>query len=166
MIIANTTVISNFASVGRLEVLHTLLGQLYLSTEVLAEIQDGYAEGNLFYQDIDKHIFPFAPGGWLLLTALLNDEELRLFHLLPSALHRGEASSIAIAHARGWVFLSDDAKARKTANELGVPVSGTLGLLVKAVRAAILASEEADALLVQMIAGGYRSPRPTISELL
>ena len=50
--------------------------------------------------------------------------------------------------------------------ELGVPVSGTLGLLVKAVRAAILASEEADALLVQMIAGGYRSPRPTISELL
>jgi predicted nucleic acid-binding protein len=57
MIIANTTVISNFASVGRLEVLHTLLGQLYLSTEVLAEIQDGYAEGNLFYQGIEKHIY-------------------------------------------------------------------------------------------------------------
>lgn len=84
MIIANTTVISKFASVSKLDLLHTLLRELYLSTEVLAEIQDGYAEGNQFYRNIEDHIFPFAENGWLHLTGFLSDEELRLFHLLPS----------------------------------------------------------------------------------
>ncbi len=42
-VIANTTIISNFASVGRLDILKDLLGQLYITTEVYAEIQEGAA---------------------------------------------------------------------------------------------------------------------------
>lgn len=64
------------------------------------------------------------------------------------------------------MFLIDDAKARKTANELGVPISGTLGFLVQAVRTALLGSDEADALLDEMITRGFRSPRRSISELV
>lgn len=119
MIIANTTVISNFASVGRLDLLHSLLGSLHISTDVLAELQDGIAEGINYYRDLDRHIHPFTEDGWLRLTGLLNDEELRLFHDLPSGLHRGEASSLAIAYVRGWLFLTDDAKARKSALAMG-----------------------------------------------
>lgn len=85
---------------------------------------------------------------------------------LPAALHRGEASSLAIAAHRGWAFLTDDAKARKTARALGVPISGTLGVLIRSIGAALLDAAEADALLSQMIQAGYRSPHDTISELL
>ena len=44
-VIANTTVISNFASIDRLELLHHLYTTLYISTEVYAEIQQGAFEG-------------------------------------------------------------------------------------------------------------------------
>jgi len=52
---------------------------------------------------IERHIHPFAPDGWLRLTTLEGDDELRLFGELPDALHRAEASCLAIAVAGdGW----------------------------------------------------------------
>jgi len=39
-IISNTTVISNFASIERLELLHVLFDKLYITSEVFDEIQD------------------------------------------------------------------------------------------------------------------------------
>lgn len=165
-VIANTTVISNFASVHRLDVLQHLLGRLFISTEVYAEVQDGMTEGIDYYQNIESHIYPFAADGWLRLISLHGDDELRLFNRLPAALHRGEASSLAIASERGWVFLTDDNRARKEARTLGVAISGTLGLLIQAVKRSVVTASEADVLLQRMIALGYRSPYGTISELL
>ena len=110
-VIANTTVISNFASIGRLDLLPQLLGEVYLSTEVYAEIQDGLAEGHAFYTGIETQVYPLAPQGWLRLTSLDSDAELRLFGQLLESLHRGEAASLAIAAQRGWAFFTDDARA-------------------------------------------------------
>jgi predicted nucleic acid-binding protein len=166
IVIANTTIISNFAAVRRLDVLRNLLGQVYISTDVYAEIQDGLAQGCNFYADIDTHIYPFTPDGWLRLTALEGDEELRLFSQLPVALHRGEASSLAIAAHRGWAFLSDDARARRTAQELGLILSGTLGALIQAIEAKLLTLDQANVLLAEMIRAGYHSPYNNLSELL
>ena len=59
-VIANTTIISNFASVSRLDILRELLEQLYITTEVYAEIQDGLAEGYDFYAGIESHMYPLA----------------------------------------------------------------------------------------------------------
>ena len=165
-VIANTTVISNFAAVGRLDLIHDLLTEVYISTDVYGEIQDGVTEGADHYAGIEGHIYPFALDGWLHLTPLQGDEELRLFSRLPAALHRGEASCLAIAAQRSWLFITDDARARKAARALDVPIYGTLGLLIEAVKVALLAASEADTLLSQMIALGYRSPHSTVSELL
>jgi len=111
-VIANTTIISNFASVGRLDILKDLLGQLYITTEVYAEIQDGLAEGYDFYIGIESHMYPLASDGWLHLTSLEGEEELRIFSHMPAALHRGETSCLAVAVRRGMAFLTDDARAR------------------------------------------------------
>lgn len=40
-VISNPTVISNFASIGQLDVLRQLFGSLAISTEVYDEIQEG-----------------------------------------------------------------------------------------------------------------------------
>ncbi len=87
MTIANTTVISNLASTGQLDLLHELLGEIYISTDVFAEIQDGLTAGYLFYRGIEQFIYPFTPTGWLRLTSLQTDEEFRVFHRLPAGLH-------------------------------------------------------------------------------
>ena len=165
-IISNTTVISNFASVGRLDLLHQVFDEVCLSTEVYAEIQDGLAEGHVFYADIETHIHPLTPHGWLHLVALTDENEIRLFDQLLESLHRGEASSLAIAVQRGWAFFSDDARARQIGRELQVPVSGTLGVLLLAVRKHLLPLAEANALLEQMIHAGYRSPYTSLAELI
>ena len=44
-VISNTTVISNFASIGQLDVLRQLYGSLAISIEVYHEIQVGLEEG-------------------------------------------------------------------------------------------------------------------------
>ncbi len=133
-VVANTTILSNFASAGCLDILREVLGELHLSAEVYAEIQDGLLAGYEFYTGIEAQIHPFSPTGWLRLTSFSGDEELRLFEELSAALGRGEAASLAIAVHRGWGFLSDDARAhsniRPTCADGGVATTarpGTIG---------------------------------------
>jgi predicted nucleic acid-binding protein len=165
-VIANTTVLSNFASIGQLDLLRQLFTTLYLSTEVYAEVQEGIDEGYSFYADVSPSIYPFADRGWLHLTSVAGDEELRLFGAMPAYLHRGEASSIAIARIRGWQFLTDDLAARRYALKLGVQVSGTLGCLVLAVEVGLYGLDEANAWLGLLIRSGFRSPVLELTQLL
>lgn len=157
-IIADTTVISNFAGIGRLGLLRQLFGTLYMSTEVYGEIQAGLQEGYRYYQDIDQQVAPPASDGWMRLTSVTGERELRTLSQLPQRLHGGEASSIAIAQHRAWCFLTDDLAARRQAARLGVRVSGSLGCLVLAVERGLCQPEQANAWLRQMVRQGYRSP--------
>lgn len=100
------------------------------------------------------------------LDRVVGDEELHLFAELPSGIHRGEASCLAVAKQRGWTFLSDDARARVVGRELGVVVSGTLGVLTQAVRSGILSVADGDLVLAAMIEEGYRSPFLSLASLL
>ena len=164
--IANTTVISNFACIGQLEVLHRLYKKLYISLEVYEEIQAGLAEGYLFYASFDQQIFPITESGWIYLTSLTDEQEFRVFGALPAKLHQGEASSLAIAHHRGWLFLSDDLDARMMADQLGIRVSGSLGCLVLAIEQDLCSLKQANSWLAQMIQQGYHSPVDDLTSLL
>lgn len=165
-VITNTTLISNFASVGRLELLHQLWEKLYFSDQVFDEIQAGLKQGYTFYSDIEQIIFPFSSTGWLHLTALNTPDEFRLFGQLLKTLHSGEAACLAIAYYRHWTFLSDDKAARRASATLNVPVSGTIGVLLALVQRDCLVLAEADRLLQQMIQTGYHSPVTSLNEIL
>ena len=86
-IISNTTVLSNFASIGQLDVLRRLYQILHIPTEVYEEISAGLEEGYLFYQDVIPVIHPFSEAGWLHL-AVMETDELRRFGELPPACTR------------------------------------------------------------------------------
>ena len=165
-VIANTTVISNFSSVRRLEYLKLLWNQLYISNQVFDEIQNGRLQGYSFYEGIEQHISPFSQSGWLHLTALHTTDEFHTFGQLLATLHSGEASCIAIARHRQWTFLSDDKAARKASSALTIPISGTLGILLALVNRDDLTLIEADAILQQMVQAGYRSPIVSLGEIL
>jgi len=165
-VVANTTILSNFASAGRLDVLREVLGKLHLPAEVYAKIQEGLLAGYEFYTGIAAQIHPFSPTGWLRLVSFAGDEELRLFEELSANLGRGEAASLALAMHRGWGFLSDDARARNVSRNHGVSPAGTLGVLLKAVKTDVLSVAQANEVLHQMIGSGYRSPYDNLAELL
>lgn len=164
--VVNCTVISNFAAVGRLDVLRDTAGPLYLPTEVYNEILDGQMAGYTFYDDIEQHIKPFTPDGWLHLVTM-TEEELQLSATLPAHLHQGECACLCIARLRGWGLLSDDRAAREQAEAWNILPSGTLGVLLLAIQDGRLAIDEGNALLAEMIdRANYRSPTIDLNTLL
>jgi len=165
-VIANTTIISNFAAVRQLDLLRIRFGQVFLSDHVFEEIQTGFVQGYTFYEHFQDIVAPFSPTGWFYLTALQTPEELRRYSELLAGLHSGEASSLAIALYRQWAFLSDDKAARKRSATLKVSFSGTLGVLSSLVKRGQLSFQEADNVLGRMIACGYYSPVLSIQEIL
>jgi hypothetical protein len=84
---------------------------------------------------------------------------------LLGTLHHGEASCLAIAHERKWTFLTDDKSARKAGKRLQIPVSGTIGTLVRLIKQDQLSLDEGDDLLNQLIVKGYYSPVPSLQEV-
>ena len=164
--VVNSTVLSNFAAVGRLDLLRDTAGPLYLPTNVYNEVQIGQMAGFAFYDDIEQHIAPFAPNGWLHLVAL-TDDEVRLSATLPASLHQGEIACLCIARQRGWGFLTDDRAARQQAQVWNVPLSGTIGVLLLAIQDSRLSVEEGNTLLRAMIdKAHYRSPITDLRQLL
>jgi len=156
--LANTTILSNFAAVGRLDLLKQLHGCLYIPSQVHEEILDGLEQGYGFYTGISDHIYPSSQDGWVVLVSLSDGREIALYQSLTQRLHHGEAACLAIARHRRWAFLTDDKQARRTARDLGIVLSGTLGVLSQSVKQGLLTLESGNELLRKMIARGYRSP--------
>jgi predicted nucleic acid-binding protein len=165
-VIANTTVISNFASINQLDLLRRLFGALYISTEVYEEIRIGLEEGCQFYAGIDQMIHPIVHDGWIRLTSMADQAEIALYGGLPSHLHQGKASCLVIARHRGWMLLTDDRAARDEGDRLGIMVSGSVGCLVLAVERGLSGLEQANIWLGEMIRPGYHSPVNDLTSLL
>lgn len=161
--LVNNTVLSNFAAIGALDILHRLFGTLYLAEEVRLEVWAGLEAGYEFQRDTLAAMS--GEQAWLQVVSMTAAERPD-FDRLVGRLHYGECASIAIGKSRNWVFLTDDGLARRRARSEGVQVSGSVGALRLAAERGLLSPEEADRLLAEMIALGYRSPVETISELL
>lgn len=165
-IVSNTTVISNFSSSGRIDLLRNLFKTLYITSQVYDEIQAGLLQGYAFYHDIHSMIHPFSHDGWLHLTSLENASELQTFGAFLSNLHTGEASCLSVALHRDWTFLSDDKAARKAAAKSGVAISGTLGVLLSCVKRHFITLDDANAAIQKMMENGYYSPTDSLDDIL
>lgn len=62
-VIANTTIISNFASLDALSLLRQSWPDLHISEQVFTEIQAGLEQGYTFYAGIEGLLFPLAKDG-------------------------------------------------------------------------------------------------------
>ena len=96
----------------------------------------------------------------------LTKAEHELSNGLSTILGLGERTCIAAASQRNGLFMTDDRKARQVALDLGIKITGTLGILVVAVERRKIALEEANQLLKAMVESGYRSPVDDLGSLL
>ena len=162
-IIFDNCVLSNFALSNSLNVIKTLYANKahitdFASAENLRGILKGY-KGLIRIRDAIR-------SGWLKEITLKSKEEKALFESLSVSMGIGEASSIAVAKTREFVFACDDKVARREASLLGVKLTGTIGILIRAVRKNIVNSKRADEILNHMIAYGFYSPVNSIEEIL
>ncbi len=123
MVLADNTVLSNFVKVNRLDLIKKAFDCVYVTEQVLEEFNRGVARGVLPNVSIDFEVLK------------LRYEELELYNALRVKLGKVESS---IAKHRNMKFLTDDSDARKMANVLGVPVSGTIGVLIRCVEKGII----------------------------
>jgi predicted nucleic acid-binding protein len=155
MLLLDNTVLSNFASISQIELLILALGdRIAITKQVLDEFNAGIRTGRL----------PETKINWLAVIEL-ETEENALYQKLLTRVNAGEASCLAIAKMRNGRVLTDDRDARKLAAQLQIPISGTLGILLRLIQIEALTFEHGNTLLQQMIAKGYRSPVQRLEDL-
>ena len=130
MTAADATPLIALARIGRLELLPDLYEHVLIGSVVKAETIDA---GNAVRAPGVERIEAAVDAGWLR-VADPADAEADLVRRLSqrSRLHEGEIESIALAHAGKLPLVVDDKEARSMAGILGVPLIGTVGVLLQA----------------------------------
>lgn len=161
-IIFDCCCLSNFALSDSLYVLKSLYGNSAFITEfVSAEIMRGIQRG---HKDLVK-IQDSLREGWLKEVVLSTKKEKSLYETLSISLGLGEASSISVAKARGFFFACDDRAARRESGLLDIKLTGTLGILKKAIRNKIINPKKGNVILAEMIAKGFYSSVSSLKEI-
>lgn len=157
----DTVVISNFIFSDALD----LLQQRYknkglMTSEVYGELVVGM-EKHPKLKEVDTL---FSDGSFEMVT--LSREEIKDCQQLLISLDLGESSAITYAQTHQYIVVSDDRAARYHCSNVGIPVTGTIGILKACVQDQQLVLEDADIILEKMIEKGFYSPVKSIAHLL
>jgi len=149
--VLNTTVLSNFAHVDHVELLLEL-PRIVTVDAVQAELDEGsethhYLEGALdVLEDKIPVITPSSPA---------QEREEKLLETLDP----GEAQALAVAEEADGMVVTDDGDARTIADQRGIGLTGSIGLLVRFVENDRITADTADAYLKRWIdEAAFRSP--------
>ncbi|MBN2552769.1 MAG: hypothetical protein JXB06_08355 [Spirochaetales bacterium] len=163
--ILDSTVLSNFAAAGIMELLSKVYGQKgHTTAEVLNELKQGVRRGYSYLESAVNAVE--GPKRWVKLAVLQSADEQQLAQEFGEFLDPGESSCLVLAVSRDMVLATDDIAARKLAARRNVSLTGTLGMLIELVKQETMTLEKANAILSRMIEQGYRSPCERLDELI
>jgi predicted nucleic acid-binding protein len=155
-VLLDNTVLSNFSTIGRPELVRVAFVEPVGTTEQAhQEMQAGVALGKIPASDWD----------WLARVALAPGEQVQ-FEIYHEHMGAGEASCLAVARERGYRLATDDRDARRLARQLGISLTGSIGILAILVKQGQIPLVDGDRFLHQMVAAGYRSPLATLVDVL
>ena len=119
-VISNTTPIINFLKIGKIELLKEIYGKIIIPEAVYQEIETG--KGKEFYTNLRKL-------DWIKIFSIQSiSTRLYLFDL-----DDGEAETIILAQEQSAdLVIIDEKLGRRYATQLNIPVTGTIGILLKA----------------------------------
>lgn len=130
-VICNTSPLQYLHQIGQLSILPALAGSIIVPPSVQAELEAGMAKG----LDLPK----IENLSWIRIQAPISARAVSLI----TDLGPGESQVLMLAlEMPGALALLDDALARRIATAKGIPIKGTLGLLLDAKRAGHLETVE------------------------
>jgi len=149
--VLDTTVLSNVAQVDRVELLLNLPRPVTVAT-VYDELEAG-VETHQYIENALAALGDEIP----VLTPSASVETME--EQLLESLDPGEAQALAVADAADGVLVTDDRDARTIAEQRGVELTGSIGLLVRFVEDGHLTAATADKYLKDWIdEAGFRAP--------
>lgn len=121
-VIVNSTPLLVLGNIGRLDILRSLYEQIEIPAAVYREV----TEKN---DTASKALL--AASDWIKVRTVENIADYAMYQ---AKLHAGEVETMIIAQkpVKADLVILDDMAARKTAKYLGLTVTGTMGVLVKA----------------------------------
>lgn len=123
-VIVNTTPIIALADIGYLDILQKIYTEVIIPEAVYAEILSEPARSQV------------SAAKWIKVQKVTNEKAKSLFS---ARLHAGEVEVIMLAQESGAdLLILDDNAAKKTAKYLGLTVTGTLGVILRAKRDGII----------------------------
>lgn len=150
-VVSNTTPLITLAGVGLLDLLPALYQEIWIPAAVHSEYQSGRA----------RH--PASPD--LDLLNWLRIHNVTTTPSLSNALDAGEAEAIALAiSSQARLRLLDEQRGRRVASQLGLPVAGSLAVLLEAKRHGHITL--VGPILDQMVAQGRRISASLRSQVL
>ena len=122
IVVSDNSVLSCLAEIGELDLLRSLYGKITVTETIRGEAMHASAPEDL------RDLFSDAPD----CIAVVPDEIPYLEET--GALDDGEASAITLAwqHRENSLLILDERRGRKVASALGLPITGTAGLLADA----------------------------------
>ena len=120
-VVVNSTPLIALCKINRLDLLRELYGEITIPEAVFHEV-------TLKNDAVKKKIM--ENGAWIHIQAISDDSDKRMYK---AKLHDGEVEVMILAQElKADLVLIDDNAARKTAIYLGIPLSGTVGVLLRA----------------------------------
>lgn len=121
IVIVNATPIISLALIDQLPLLHVLYGEVLIPPAVQAEVLAGGTHGH--------GVTELQTAAWIRIAPLSDPRRADLL----SDLDRGEAEVIALAQElEAGLVIIDERLARRHAQRLGLTLTGTLGVLLRA----------------------------------
>jgi predicted nucleic acid-binding protein len=131
IIVSDSGPIIHLSLVGRIDLLPRLYGRILIPDLVYKEVVES-GEGLPGSSELKD-------AEWVVRAD--HNPEATLFQMLSAELDPGEAAAIWLAVEReASLILSDDRQARLAAERLGIPVVGTIGILVQAKRKGLVSA--------------------------
>lgn len=121
-VIVNSTPLIALSNIGQLELLHKLYEEIYIPQAVYREVTE---KNDTASQNIQREL------SWIHVESIQEPEKYALYK---AKLHAGEVEVMILAQEepKADLLIIDDNAARKTAKFLGLNVTGTIGVLLKA----------------------------------
>lgn len=152
-IICNTSPLQYLHQIGRLDLLPRLVSRVVVPTAVAAELAEGRRLG--------LNLPALETLSWVDLRKPRSEAVLRL----ATDLGKGETAVLALAlESTDAIMILDDALARRHAEILGLRLTGTLGVLLDAKRAGLIA--RVMPLIDELQSFGFRLSRQTRDAVL
>jgi predicted nucleic acid-binding protein len=157
--VLNTTAPSNFAYIDRMDLLETLPRECTVPT-VRSELRAGVDSYPHLQRALDSV-------GDAIPVLVLDESAEEAATQRERRLDPGEAEAFAVADIHDGTLVTDDGPARGLARETGVAVTGSIGVLIRALEDGQVSEADADRWLKRWVdETDYRAPSRDLSDYL
>ena len=152
-VVSNTTPISELFKIGRLDLLRLVYGHLLIPEVVAHELRGAQTWPGL------TRVVDQIP--WISVCPLVHTDAPQRLRVRYPTIHEGEAATMVLAREIGANrILLDDKRARQAAHSEGLPLIGTVGIVLLACRLQRISAVEGQHILDRLYTGtAYISER-------